>query len=136
MRYLPESAQRVLAELEEARHDNIFALLNTIVDPTGEPTEPSYMQEALQHLLAANLVVLSLEDFHPRKVRTLKHAAAMGLVSQLPDWFRFDVSRGVWTLGNGDMRRDPCPAITLTDAGYARSVQILERRGYQWWRTS
>lgn len=131
---LTEFAQRILAELEEVGENNVFSLLNTIIEPKGNQDETAGMQEALKSLLMANLVQMRLETHSGPIGLPLMPAEAMVECSDMSHWFTFDGASGYWTLGHGDLRDTAYPQIVLTAAGRAAAVQLLSRRGYQWWR--
>ncbi|MBX9592508.1 MAG: hypothetical protein K2X43_24740 [Hyphomonadaceae bacterium] len=131
---LTEVEQRVLAELEEVWEQNIFTMLNTIIEPKGDPTEVEALQEALNGLVERGFVAVGLEEFSPRKQTTLDKQAALELVSRLRDWFRFDAATSFWTLSKGDFREVRYPVIFSTAEAREKAFQILDERGYQWWR--
>jgi hypothetical protein len=131
---LTEMEQRVLAELEECGEQNIFAMLNTIIDPTGDAPEVTLLQQALQGLVERDYVTMGLEGFAPRNPEELGKAASLELLSCLGSWFRFDAADPHWTLSKGDIKKERIPAIYSTDAGHQKAVEILTQRGYQWWR--
>ena len=131
---LTEMEQRILAELEECGEQNVFSMLNTIVDPKGDATEVTLLQQALQGLVQRDYVIMGLEGIVRRNPEELGKAASLELLSQLGDWFRFDVVDPHWTLSKGDFRNERYPAIYSTAAGRKQAVEILTQRGYQWWR--
>jgi hypothetical protein len=131
---LTEMEQRVLAELEEVWEQNIFTMLNTIVDPSGDAQEIAVFQQALEGLIEHGYVVMGLERFSPREQTKLEKQAALELVSKLADWFRFDAATSYWTLSKGDFRKEPYPVVFSTTEARDIAFQILDERGYQWWR--
>lgn len=131
---LTEIEQRVLAELEEAWEQNVFAMLNAIIDPTGDAREVVQLEDALRNLVERDYVVMGLEGFAPRNPEELSKPASLELISGLNDWFRFDPADPHWTLSRGDIKRERIPVIYLIAAGQEKAVQILTQRGYQWWR--
>ncbi len=131
---LTEMEQRVLAELEEFWEENVFAMLNTIIDPTGDAHEVVLLQQALQDLVGRDDIIMGLEGFAPRNPEELGKSASLELLSSLGDWFRFDAADPHWTLSKGDIKKERVPVIYSTVAGRKKAVEILRRRGYQWWR--
>lgn len=129
-----EMEQRVIAELEEVWEQNIFSMLNTIVDPSGDPGEVGMLQEALKSLVERGFVAMGLEEFSPREQTKLDKQAALELVSRLGEWFRFDAETSFWTLSKGDFREVRYPVILSTAETREKAFQILDSRGYQWWR--
>lgn len=131
---LTEMEQRVLAELEEVWEQNIFSMLNTIVDPKGDPGEVELLQQAINSLLERSLVAIGLEQFSPREQTKLDKQAALELVSHFGEWFRFDTETSFWTLSKGDFREMRYPVIFSTREAREKAFEILDERGYQWWR--
>ena len=131
---LTEMEQRIVAELEEAWEQNVFSMLNTIVDPTGEAQEVASLQQALQRLVERDYVAIGLEGVARRNQEELEKSASLELISKLGDWFRFDSADPHWTLSKGDIKTERIPVIYLIAAGQQKAVEILTERGYRWWR--
>lgn len=131
---LTEMEQRVLAELEEFWEENVFAMLNTIVAPTGEAQEVVLLQQALNGLVERDYVVMGYEGFVPSDPEKLGKDASLGLASKLGEWFRFDPASSYWTLSKGDINKERIPMIFSTAAAREKAFEILDERGYQWWR--
>jgi hypothetical protein len=134
MTHLTEMEQRVLAELEEFWEENVFAMLNTIIDPTGDAQEPAFIQAALRGLVERDYVIMGFEGFVPSNPEKLGKEASLELVSNLNSWFKFDLAKPNWTLSKGDIKKERIPMIYSTVAGRQKAVEILTQRGYQWWR--
>src|SRR5215470_7772715 len=111
---LTEMEQRVLAELEEVWEQNIFSMLNTIIDPKGDPGEVETSQDALKGLVERDYVTMGYEGFVPKDPEELSKDASLALVSHLADWFRFDAGTSFWTLSKGDFRKARYPVIFST----------------------
>ena len=78
---LTEMEQRILAELEEAWRQNVFSMLNTIIDPAGDVQEVAVLQQALGELAERDYVVMAIEGFSPRNPQELGKAASLELSS-------------------------------------------------------
>src|SRR6476660_4134378 len=126
---LTETEQRILAELEEAWRQNVFSMINTIVDPTGDVGEVVMLRQALGELVERDYVVMAIEGFAPRNPQELGKSASLELLSGLSDWFRFDPLDPHWTLCRGDFRKDRYPVIVSTAAGRQKAAEILMQRG-------
>jgi hypothetical protein len=126
--------QRVLAELEEFWKQNVFAMLNTIFDPTGDEREVTSLQEALRGLVEGDWVLMGFEGFFPSDPERLTKPASLQLVSNLGGWFKFDSQGRRWSLSKGDIKKERIPMIFSTPAGRQKADGILTQRGYQWWR--
>ena len=128
-----ELADRIVSELDDRGSDNLHSLLNTVIEPTGSVDEVNRLKEALAKILKRELGHLALERMHPRSSSTLADADAVGMLSTLQQWFRFDVSTQCWTLGNGDPLKDSYPVLVLEENGFSHARDVLEIRGYRWW---
>jgi hypothetical protein len=131
---LSEMEQRVLAELEEAWRQNVFSMLNTIIDTTGDAQEVTLLQQALQGLVERDYAIMALEGFTPRNPEEFGKSASLELLSRLRDWFRYDAEDPHWTLSRGDFRKERYPVIASTVAGRQKAAEILKQRGHKWWR--
>ena len=131
---LTEMEQRVLAELEEFWEENVFAMLNTIIEPTGDIQEVVSLQSALMDLVERDYAVMGTEGFVPSEPERLGKQASLDLLTRLGEWFRFDREDLHWTLSKGDIKKERIPVIFSTVMGRNKAVEILTERGYQWWR--
>ena len=131
---LTEMEQRVLAELEEFWEQNVFAMLNTIIQPAGDAQEVAALQQSLVGLVERDYIVMGLEAFHPREVERFDKMASQELLASLGDWFKFDAADPPWTLARGDINKERIPIILSTASGRQKADEILRQRGYQWWR--
>ena len=133
---LTEMEMRVLAMLEEAGEENAVITLNTVIDPSGDESELTVFQAALRKLVDKKLIEIELESI-PKGRAPLTADEALVEVTQLKQHCRFLPDKGHWTdtRENGPpYYQTPLPNLYLTEGGTSRSVEILEARGYQWWR--
>lgn len=128
-----ELAQRALAELEEFWRENVFALLNTIVDPQNDFSQVTEFQASLKELVDEKFIIINFREINGN-VETKDEAESRSIADKLPEWFRYDESRAVWTLRSGDIRSTRIPQTILTPLGREKARAILSERGYQWWR--
>lgn len=131
-----EMVSRILATLEEAGCERANPLLNTVIDPAGDVEEKYAFQRALLDLLSQNRIGIRLTSI-PHGDQPLSDDAAKQAIANIPDSYKFDPDRRVWT----DMRfakppffQLPEPEVVLTEAGKRASIELLESRGYEWWR--
>lgn len=129
-----ELAARILASLEEARTDNVYSLINTIIAPRGEAHEATDFAAALNALIEEDAILLGLETFAPRSEQLMSRTEAIELVHDLPNRMAFKPNDAYWTFAIGDFRTTRAPFVRLRENGYRRAVEHLESRGYQWWR--
>ena len=129
-----ELSHRVLAELNEAWTENIFAMLNTIIEPTGQPAEVAAFTDALKSLVNKELALLAVEAFFPANPEPRTKIQSLDMLAKLGDWFTFDHKRTCWTLRNGELTKARIPVIKVTSLGRDVGWKLLEQNGYQWWR--
>ena len=131
-----EIEQRILSELEEAGEEDIPTLINTVTDRTGKPIELEQVRGALENLVRAGLVRLASDRDVSRRWIKLSQASSLALLVELTSRLKFRVGDGHWM--NVPIAEAPLalwqPAVVNTDEGYRRGREILEKRGYQWWR--
>lgn len=131
-----EMAERLLATLEEAGNERANPLLNTIINPTGNPDEVLLFQQTLKDLLTENLVVIRMTSI-PHGRQALTDEDAMAQIAILANHYNFDPTEGIWSdtrYGGPPYYQIPEPEVVLTKSGREKSVQLLQERGYEWWR--
>ena len=131
---LTEMAQRILSELEEIWDQNVFSMLNTVVTPNGEAAQLAEFQAALAALVERDYVLMGYEGFVPRNPEQLSKERSLEMISSIPEWFAFDEAERFWTLSKGPYNEIRYPGIYSTQEGRDKAFEILDRRGYQWWR--
>ena len=130
---LQEMAQRTLAELEEFWRENVFALLNSIVEPRDDFSQVAEFKDALKNLVDNEYIVINYTEIN-NEIENKDESESRHLADNLQEWFRFDEGRAVWTLRSGDLGSTRIPQVLLTPLGKGRARAILTERGYQWWR--
>jgi hypothetical protein len=128
-----EMQLRLLAELEEAHWNNVFSLLNTVIVPSGDLSEPGVMQDAVLAMVAEGKLLIGTEAFYPRKAELLSSEAAVEFASRLAEQFEFNARESYWTYVGGSMRTGRYPFVELTAEGLKAAEAILGQRGYRWW---
>ena len=133
---LSELEMRILAELEEAGEADAASMLNTIINPEGRPEELANYQRALSKILEKDLIEIRMDSIPTGSIPLTKRDA-LAEAAGLSKNYTFSKSDGHWT----DIREKgppyfltPQPRLFITDAGNAKSIELLEARGYQWWR--
>lgn len=124
-----EIEERILVELEWAGEENLPTLMNTILDATGIPSEIDLLREALERLVQKNLVAIAVDRDRASGPVGMTSDAAFELVKNIEQHVAFNTAGRHWTGG-----RRPWPNVVSTLEGKARGRQIMDRRGYQWWR--
>lgn len=136
MSTLSELEMRILSELEEAGQEDVFTLMVTVMNPSGEASEVEQVCEALTNLVRAGLVRMSVDRDAGLALRELPQDGSLTIIAQLPPNLRFQTEGSYWA----DIRRtgrpfeDTFPYVLGTETGIARAFEILTERGYRWWR--
>ncbi len=124
-----EMEMRIAVELEESGQENIAAMVNTIIAPTGDAGEIAMMRDALDHMVRGGLVTMALDPGPGKKLVRLEVDDSLALVDRIEALLRFRASDRHWTFAT-----DERPNIIATEAGRKKGFEILDERGYQWWR--
>jgi hypothetical protein len=136
---LSELEQRILSELEEAWEEEVTTIANTVFPPSGTPTEIDEMAEALASLVNADLVRISIDYDYTRKLRPLSKEQSLEVINTLASEFEFDRDGEHWAWKKFKLPlkayQVQIPEILPTQAGLVKAREILEERGYQWWRS-
>jgi hypothetical protein len=134
---LSELDLRILATLEEARRYDVESMFVETMDASGAVDEVQSMQKALENLLQAGLITMTMWSI-PSGHRALDNKEARAEVQALTTNMIFDSQNKYWA----DRRQVgppyyqvPMPQIILTELGYERAVDALDKRGFQWWRS-
>jgi hypothetical protein len=132
---LSELAMRILSVLEEFGHENVAAMLNTIIDSTGVTEEISTYQQALQDLVQADLVRMSIERDRSQRPAQASTNVSLDLIEGISSFLEFDREKKFWRDRRltGPPFAEPFPYIVYTKAGKKKGIEILTERGYQWW---
>lgn len=133
-----EMKNRILATLEEAGFENANSLLNTVITPSGNSAELKLFEDALVELLDEGAVFIEMTDNRwPRDWRQGDDGRL--LIENLSAYYVYDLSERIWKDSRFHLQADkalPEPRVSLTDAGNTKSIEILQERGYEWWRQS
>jgi hypothetical protein len=127
---LTELPQRILSELEEAGSETVSSMMNTVIDPSGATADIEAFKAALSEVVNLNLADIAYFDGEAGRREALTKDDALGLVGGIGERLTFDEERKYWVW----KKTEALPEIVATKAGIAKAEQILEERGYQWWR--
>lgn len=131
-----EMKKRILATLEEAWADSANPLLNTIIDPTANPSEPITFEQSLRELFSEGLIDVGMTSL-PRGSEVLTREGALAEIGKLSSNYAFDARENIWLdsrYGGPPYGQTPEPEVVLTDAGKQRSFEIVDQLGHNWWR--
>jgi hypothetical protein len=122
--------------LEEAGEEEVVTMINTVTSPNGDASELVGLRAALKSLVHAGYITLSMDLDASRKFRSLSQAESLDVISDLQSGLRFDSERALWTdtRHKGPPYGLAFPYILNTGAGKEKGFEILDDRGYQWWR--
>lgn len=134
---LSELDQRVLSELYEAGGETVQTLAVTVLDGQGDANELASLTEALVSLVQVGHALIAVEDTMQRKLQCLSTASSVAEINALQSFLYFDTTDKRWK----DKRRttppyrpEPCYVVN-TEQGRQLGFEILNARGYQWWRS-
>jgi hypothetical protein len=133
---IAEMKKRILATLEEAWADSANPLLNTIIDPTADPTEPTTFENCVRELFLEGLIDVGMTSL-PRGSEDLSRDDALSEIGKLTAYYKFDSDEGIWLDSRNSgppYGQTPEPEVILTDAGKQRSFEIVDQLGHNWWR--
>jgi hypothetical protein len=120
---------RILAELEEAGHDYLVALLNSMNDEKqGRPEEVEQFREAIEQLIDKGQVLLAPENEPGQRWAEADAAQSRAMLSEILGSLIFDADDLHWTADPGARSY-----VVLTPAGRSVSEKVLGERGYRWW---
>jgi hypothetical protein len=125
---IDEMRQRVLSELEEFGEEDVASLANKAADGEGDEGELQCFREALERLIADDLVLMAPEHQLGKALVELDKEQSLQLLAETLKLFRFDKSDLLWMI-------DPhvYNYVVVTETGMAAAVKILRERGYEWW---
>ena len=124
-----EMSERILCELEEWGQENLPTLLNTCCPHEGSPEEFELLKAALTELYASRLVRFAIPDADERDFQIADDDVSTGILNSLGQFLRYDHGDGFWTGTEG-----PWPEVVATPVAQRRGREIINARGYQWWR--
>lgn len=114
-----EMKKRILSVLEEAGNDDANPLLNTVIDPTGDPLEPEIFEMSLRELFSEGLIEMGMVSI-PRGREALTSEEGLTEIGKLSAHYKFDAREGIWLdsrYGGPPYSQIPQPEVVLTDAG-------------------
>ena len=138
MTELSELEMRILSELEELWNENVPAMMNTVMKTTGNMSEVAQIQEALRNLLRQDLIEMHLSSIPSGFVRQSSDEAA-DLIDGLSTHLNFVEESRYWTddrMSGPPYFQIPVPEIVRTEKGREKGFELLDERGYQWWRNA
>jgi len=133
---LSETEMRILSVLEELEYENVPAMMNTVMQPAGDVGELAEMQWALENLVQRDYAIMTMDLDSSGKFRRLSKDESMEVIADLRSGLRFNGDRTLWidTRRKGPPFGLAFPFIVSTHSGRVKGREILEERGYQWWR--
>lgn len=128
-----EMKLRILGEFDDTDLYDVFAVINAVTKPSRSMAGLTAFCAAVMELVANEVIVLGYEirAFAPETV--LNRDDSLDLVARLPDWFKLDQEKNIWTRSKGAFRVDPTPIMMLTDAGKEQALDIRKRYAFRWW---
>lgn len=133
---LDEMALRVLSELEEAGAETVVTLLATVTPRTGQASELHEVAQAIARLVRLELVQLSIDRDATGHLRRLSKEASLAALQDVLPNLAFDATSSSWSDNRNKVPpfRPAYPYVVATSGGLVQAREILDARGYQWWR--
>lgn len=125
-----EIALRILSELEEFGAENISSTMNTVLDITGAEVDVEIFQDALEALIRTGQAEIGYVDDTKGKIESVSAKEALMVAQTLPQSLKFDAGQGFWIWDE----KQPWAQIVLSPGGFKTARELLDERGYQWWR--
>lgn len=122
---ISELAARILSELEEAGAENFSSTVNTVTVRRGDEREIRESVEAVRELVRSGFAVL--RQYREQK---LSKEASIEILTSVASSVSFDSDERLWKWGD----KLPLIEIVATEEGRSLAFEILDERGYQWWR--
>jgi hypothetical protein len=126
---IQEMEARIAAELEEAGQENIAAMINTIITPSGDAAEIAMLRVCLDNMVRGGLVTMALDLGPGKRLAQLSVDGSLAIIARIEPLLRFRTSDCHWTFATNERLN-----ILATQAGREQGFKNLEERGYQWWR--
>lgn len=131
MNELSEIASRILTELEEAGAENVTSTMNTILDAQGGAAELSEIEAALNELVTAGLAVIGYAEGESTKITVASKEKSLADIGDFSRLLSYRIADHLWVWDEAV----PLAQIVATQSGMTQARQLLEQRGYQWWKS-
>ena len=127
---IQEMEARIAAELEEAGQENIAAMINTIITPSGDAAEIAMLRVCLDNMVRVASSRWRWTWAQEKDWRSFLLMRSLAIHCQ---------DRAAAPISNQRLSLDICDKRApqySRDAGWQRCKvsSILEERGYRWWR--
>ena len=109
MQPLSEIEQRILAELDEFKFEDLPTFLNTFFFPKDPANNVKVYQDAVRRLFALGLIYISITKADGEKFVRADADQAIREIDQIPFNIKYDAVRGSWF----DARRTGPPLRTV-----------------------
>jgi hypothetical protein len=109
--------QKILMSLEEAGEDHLSALLNTVIDASGNPDEIASFRTALTSLIEEDLLRLARSrQAGPASLKPLSQPESVAVLAHLKAFLVWSPPENLWKWNeDASSRMD----VVLTDEGIA-----------------
>ena len=140
-RELSETAQRILALLEEAGEDAVSSTINTVFLPPRSAEAMDNFVTALLDLVNSGYARMAQDRDASRRLVDLDIPLSVAAVLAIPTYIQFvenppsagDDPEWVDTRSKGPPYAMMLPRIVLTTDGSAKADEIMTARGWEWW---
>ena len=110
-------------------------MINTVFQPSGTNQEAAEFITALIALIQRRMAVMSTFTDLGRW-SDASEVTSIEMAGELAAHLRFDEAAKLWrdSRDPGPPNKAYLPMVACTDAGRKRAFEVLDQRGYQWWR--
>jgi hypothetical protein len=135
MTTLNETAQRILAILEEAGEADVPLIMCSVLEPSGSPDELSAIADALEVLVRADFIRMSISRDEQSRLVRLSQNESLGSIAELREAMRYGLEGAGWTDTRikGPPYPESFPYVVTSQAGLSMAQSLLEKRGWEWW---
>jgi hypothetical protein len=132
---LPETAQRILAFLEEAGQEEVHLAMNSIFMPPRSPDALDDFVLSLTNLVNLGFIRMARDRDATRRLIDLDTADSISAVLVIPTYMQCVADDPYWVDSRvkGPPYKELLPVIVLTKEGYTKGRELINTRGWEWW---
>jgi hypothetical protein len=132
---ISETAQRILALLEEAGEEDICLIMNTVLTQQRESNCLNEFISALKEILSLGYASMATGVDGARRLIKSDVTTSIAAATEIEQYIQFDEARLCWVDSRvkGPPYQEMFPLLVLTQMGYQKAAEILTTRGSEWW---
>jgi hypothetical protein len=132
---LSETAQRILAFLEEAGQEQVRLTMISIFITDKSPENLNDFVVNMKSLVQYGYIRMASQYDASRRLIDLGVAESMDAVAAISTYMQFSADEKYWidSRVTGPPYSIMLPQIVLTPEGYAKARELMNARGWEWW---